>query len=38
MKEIVFPYGKKKLSYKFSDNELLGVLESSTEEQQRMSS
>ncbi len=32
MKEVVFPYGKKKLSYKFSDNELLGVLESSIEE------
>lgn len=29
MKEVLFPYGKEKLSYRFEDKELLAVLESS---------
>ena len=32
MKEILFPYGKEKLSYIFDENELSGVLTSSIEE------
>ena len=32
MKEVLFPYGKRKLSYKFQDDELIGVLTSSIEE------
>ncbi len=32
MKEILFPYGKEKLSYKFESKELAGVLTSSIEE------
>ena len=32
MREILFPYGKEKLSYIFDENELLGVLTSSIEE------
>ena len=32
MKEILFPYGKEKLSHKFESNELAGVLTSSIEE------
>ncbi len=32
MKEILFPYGKEKLSYQFSEAELKGVLTSSIEE------
>lgn len=31
MEEILFPYGKQKLSYKFKDDELIGLLESSIE-------
>ena len=32
MKEVLFPYGKTKLSYKFEDDELAGVITSSIEE------
>ena len=32
MKEVLFPYGKTKLSYTFGDDELAGVLESSINE------
>lgn len=32
MTEVSFPYGKSKLSYRFDDEELLGVLTSSIEE------
>ncbi|MBQ4650475.1 MAG: nickel-dependent lactate racemase [Firmicutes bacterium] len=32
MKEVLFPYGKTKLSYTFEDDELAGVLESSINE------
>lgn len=31
MQTVVFPFGKKKISYNFDDNELVGVLESSIE-------
>lgn len=34
MKEVLFPYGKEKISYKFEESELLGVLTSSIEEYQ----
>lgn len=29
MKEVLFPYGKEKISYQFKDEELAGLLESS---------
>ena len=32
MKEVLFPYGKEKVSYKFDEEELIGVLTSSIEE------
>lgn len=32
MTEVLFPYGKRKLSYKFRDDELAGILTSSMEE------
>lgn len=32
MKEVLFPYGKRKLSYGFKENELVGVMTSSIEE------
>lgn len=32
MKEVLFPYGKTKVSYKFEDDELAGVITSSIEE------
>ncbi len=32
MKEVLFPYGKEKISYKFEEEQLLGVLTSSIEE------
>ncbi len=38
MKKVYFPYGKEKLSYNFSDEELIGVLTSSIEEYKPKSS
>lgn len=34
MREVLFPYGKEKISYKFDDEELIGVLTSSIEDYQ----